>query len=227
MVIEGIKAILTDIEGTTSSISFVHDVLFPYAAEHLPSYVRENENDLGEIFDQVREIENDSSLTTEDIITVMLGWIRDDKKITPLKALQGMIWKDGYETGAFKGHIYDDAAETMRGWHEAGYPIYIYSSGSVPAQKLIYGYSEAGDITQILSGYFDTTTGPKLEAASYTKISHEIGLPPAQILFLSDNAGEIEAANKAGMQTILVDREAKNPNAAHDFNAIQIMEKAA
>lgn len=227
MVIEGIKAILTDIEGTTSSISFVHDVLFPYAAEHLPAYVRENENDLGDIFDHVRELENNQNLTTEDIINVMLGWIRDDKKITPLKSLQGMIWKDGYETGAFKGHIYDDAAETMRGWHKTGYPIYIYSSGSVPAQKLIYGYSEAGDITKILSGYFDTTTGPKLEATSYTKIAKEIGLPPAQILFLSDNEGEIEAANKAGMQTVLVDREGKNPTAAHDFNAIQIREKAA
>jgi len=222
-----IRVILTDIEGTTSSISFVHEVLFPYAAEKLPEFVQQNENDLGDIFNQIREIENDQSLDVQGIIDVMLGWIKDDKKITPLKTLQGMIWKDGYESGAFKGHIYDDAADVMHDWYEDGYKIYIYSSGSIAAQKLIYGYSECGDITQILSGYFDTTTGPKLEAESYTKIAKEIGLPPAQILFLSDNEGEITAANKAGMQTALVDREGKNTNAVHDFNSIHILEKAA
>ena len=225
MVIEGIKAILTDIEGTTSSISFVHDVLFPYAAEHLPAYVRENENDLGDIFDHVRELENNQNLTTEDIINVMLGWIRDDKKITPLKSLQGMIWKDGYETGAFKGHIYDDAAETMRGWHKTGYPIYIYSSGSVQAQKLIMGHSSDGDLTSLISHYFDTKVGHKREQVSYQKIAQAVKLAAKDIHFFSDVPEELEAAQAAGMQVTQLLRPGTKPSsftAVRDFSEIKI-----
>ncbi len=227
MNIEGVKAILTDIEGTTSSISFVHDILFPYAAENIPAYVQKNEDDISEILDQVREIENNQSLTAREITEIFLHWISEDKKITPLKALQGLVWQDGYESGAFKGHIYDDAAQALQSWHQRGLALYIYSSGSIAAQKLIYGYSEAGDITPLLSGYFDTTSGPKLEAESYTKIAREIGLPTAQILFLSDHAGEITAADKSGYQTILVAREEKKTNAVQSFSEINIREKAA
>ncbi|MCD8520355.1 MAG: acireductone synthase [Alphaproteobacteria bacterium] len=222
-----IKAIVTDIEGTTSSISFVHDVLFPYAAERLTDYVRDHESEISGILDQVREMENDDSLSTEGVIKVMLDWIKQDKKATPLKALQGLIWEAGYKDGAFKGHIYDDAAEALQRWHGAGIKLYVYSSGSVPAQKLIYGYSRRGDLTPLFSGYFDTTTGPKLEAGSYRKIAESIGFPSANILFLSDNPGEITAAQEAGMQTVLVDRDGKAPGSVLDFTAINFMEKAA
>lgn len=225
--LSGIKAILTDIEGTTSSINFVHDVLFPYARDHLPDYVRKNAGNLTDIINDVRAIENDAALDVEGVITVLLGWIAEDKKITPLKALQGMIWKDGYESGAFTGHIYDDAADMLALWHAQGLGLYIYSSGSIAAQKLIYGYSNRGDITPLLSGYFDTTTGPKLESASYTKIAAAIGFTPETILFLSDNKGEIDAALEAGMDAILIDRDAKNPAAIYSFSDIRLEEKAA
>jgi len=230
--ISGIKAILTDIEGTTSSISFVHDVLFPYARAHLRDYVRENELAVGGILNEVRALENNPNLSTEDIIGIFISWIDTDRKITPLKSLQGMIWKAGYETGAFKGHIYDDAADALQNWFDKGLKIYIYSSGSVTAQKLIYGYSERGDITPLLSGYFDTTTGPKLEANSYSKIVNSMGFPPVQILFLSDHTGEIDAAHAAGYQAILIDREAQQPkdtryNVVTDFSSIRLREKVA
>lgn len=225
--LSGIKAVLTDIEGTTSSISFVHDVLFPYARDHIPDYVRKNAVALEDIISDIRTLEGNETLDLEGVIAVLLRWIAEDKKITPLKTLQGMIWKEGYESGAFTGHIYDDAADMLQRWHDEGLALYIYSSGSIAAQKLIYGYSNRGDITPLLSGYFDTTTGPKLEPESYTKIAHAIGFPPDNILFLSDNAGEIAAADKAGMHSILIDREGKNPAALHDFFAITIQEKAA
>lgn len=222
-----IKAIVTDIEGTTSSISFVHDVLFPYAAERLAEYVRDHEPELSGILGQVRDMEGDPGLSTEALIQVMLGWIREDKKATPLKALQGLIWEAGYKDGAFRGHIYDDAAEALRVWHGKGIRLYVYSSGSVPAQKLLFGHSERGDLTPLFSGYFDTTTGPKLEALSYRKIAGNIGFAASDILFLSDHPGEIDAAREAGLQAILVDREGGKPASVPDFNAIQLMEKAA
>lgn len=222
-----IKAIVTDIEGTTSSISFVHDVLFPYAAAHLPDYVRDNEAALSGLLDQVRDLEENHDLSTEGVIKVLLGWIKEDRKATPLKALQGLIWEAGYKQGAFKGHIYDDAADALWAWYGKGIRLYVYSSGSVPAQKLLFGHSERGDLTPLFSGYFDTNTGPKLERDSYIKIVESIGFAASDILFLSDHTGEIEAAQQAGLQVILVDREGKNPAAAADFTAIHSMEKAA
>lgn len=230
--ISGIRAIVTDIEGTTSSLSFVKDVLFPYARDHLPAYVRAHESGITGILDQVREIENNASLSGEEIIQVFLRWIEEDRKITPLKTLQGMIWESGFKSGAFKGHIYDDAADALQNWFAQGLKLYIYSSGSIAAQKLLYGYSGRGDLTPLLSGYFDTTTGPKLEADSYKKIAAAIGLPAGQILFLSDHAGEIDAAKIAGYQTVLLDRDhAMTPGASYDiamdFTQIQIREKSA
>lgn len=225
MSIIGIKAIVTDIEGTTSSIRFVHDVLFPYAKAHIPEYVRTH--DVADILGEVRAMENKPDLSTEGLIETLLRWIAEDRKITPLKTLQGMVWEEGYKAGAFKGHIYDDAAEALSQWFSQGLKIYVYSSGSVAAQKLLYGYSEKGDLTPLFSGYFDTTTGPKLEASSYTKIATSIGFKPSDILFLSDHAGEIEAAQKAGYQVVLVDRDAIKSDAAHSFSDIHIREKAA
>jgi len=201
------RAIVMDIEGTISSLTFVKDVLFPYARQHIAAYVRDNAATLEPLFADIRQIEGKPELDIEGIITTLIGWIDADRKITPLKELQGRIWKTGFEQQAFKGHIYADAAERLRAWHAAGIPLYIYSSGSVAAQKLLFGFSEYGDFTTILSGYFDTTTGPKLEAASYTLIAQKLALPPADILFLSDHAGEVTAARAAGYQVALLDRE--------------------
>lgn len=161
--ITDIKAIVTDIEGTTSSISFVHDVLFPYARQRLADYIHTHEAETAAILNDVRALENAASLSTDEVIAVLTGWIDEDRKATPLKALQGLIWEEGFKSGAFKGHIYDDAADMLQHWHDQGLKLYIYSSGSIAAQKLLYGYSERGDLTPLLSGYFDTTTGPKRE----------------------------------------------------------------
>jgi enolase-phosphatase E1 len=136
----------------------------------------------------------------------MTRWIDEDRKITPLKTLQGLIWDAGFRDGAFKGHVYPDAVAGLRRWHAAGLKIYVFSSGSVAAQKLIFGFSEAGDLTPLFSGYFDTTTGPKREAIAYTRIAETIGLPPDAVLFLSDVSAETDAAKAAGMQALLIDR---------------------
>lgn len=222
-----VKAILTDIEGTTSSISFVKDILFPYARERIPDYIRENEHRISGILDDVRAIEKSEHFNREDIIEVLLRWMDSDLKITPLKTLQGMIWQVGYETGALKGHVYEDAMRALSRWHGQGLRLYVYSSGSVAAQKLLFSYTNHGNLTPLFSGYFDTTAGSKLASDSYRAIAEETGFPPAQILFLSDNPGEITAAAAAGLQTVLVDREGVHSNSVKNFDDISLLEMAA
>ena len=197
------RAILTDIEGTTSAITFVHDVLFPYASQALPDFVRahSDDTDIAALLDDAREEAGEANADVERVIEILLGWIAEDRKATPLKSLQGHIWRDGYASGAFTGHMYDDAVDGLRRWHEAGMDLYVYSSGSVGAQKLIFGFSDAGDLTSLFSGYFDTHVGYKKEASSYRQIAESIGLPAAGILFLSDVAEELDAAREAGMRT--------------------------
>ncbi|MBS4077992.1 MULTISPECIES: acireductone synthase [Pseudomonas] len=204
-----IKAIVTDIEGTTSAVSFVFDVLFPYAAKHLPDFVRQNAEraDVAEQLDAVRRDSNAPQADVERVVEILLSWIEEDRKATPLKALQGMVWAQGYHAGQLKGHVYPDAVEALQRWHAAGYQLFVYSSGSIQAQKLIFGCSEAGDLTPLFSGYFDTTSGPKREAQSYTNIQQAIGVAPEEILFLSDIVEELDAAQAAGLQTCGLARE--------------------
>ena len=198
-----IKAILTDIEGTTSSVNFVYDVLFPYAARHLPAFVLANAQQpaVAELLQAVRADSHEPGADLPRVIEILLEWIAADRKATPLKALQGMIWAEGYQSGQLRGHVYPDAVEALKRWHAQGYGLYVYSSGSIQAQRLIFGCSEAGDLSPLFSGYFDTTSGPKREAASYGRIAQAIGLPAEQILFLSDIVEELDAAQQAGMQT--------------------------
>ena len=204
-----VKAILTDIEGTTSAVSFVFDVLFPYAVEHLPAFVLEHahEPQVAQLLDAVREDSAEPEADTIRVIEILLQWIADDRKATPLKALQGMIWQQGYANGQLKGHVYPDAVEALKRWKQQGYALYVYSSGSIQAQKLIFGCSEAGDLSPLFSGYFDTTSGPKREVDSYQRIAEAIGLPAEAIVFLSDVVEELDAAQQAGMQTIGLVRE--------------------
>lgn len=198
-----IKAIVTDIEGTTSAVSFVFDVLFPYAAKHLPDFVRQNAEraDVAEQLDAVRRDSNAPQADVERVVEILLSWIEEDRKATPLKALQGMVWAQGYHAGQLKGHVYPDAVDALQRWHAAGYQLFVYSSGSIQAQKLIFGCSEAGDLTPLFSGYFDTTSGPKREAQSYTNIQQAIGVEAGELLFLSDIVEELDAAQSAGLQT--------------------------
>lgn len=209
-----IRVILTDIEGTTSSISFVHEVLFPYSAKHMAEFVREGEVDNPDVREQLDAVAERSGVAREDIdglIEVLDTWIREDRKETPLKALQGMLWEQGYQHGAFHGHVYGDAAEYLQRWHDRGLRLFVYSSGSVKAQKLIFGFSEAGDLTPFFSGYFDTRIGGKKEAQSYRNILDELGVAPETVLFLSDVEAELEAAEAAGMRTVWLVREGELP----------------
>jgi enolase-phosphatase E1 len=204
-----IKAILTDIEGTTSAVSFVFDVLFPYAAKHLPAFVRQQAEraDVAEQLAAVRRDSNEPNADVERVIEILLSWIAEDRKATPLKALQGMVWEQGYLAGQLKGHVYPDAVEALKRWHHDGFQLFVYSSGSIQAQRLIFGCSEAGDLTPLFSGYFDTTSGPKREAQSYVNITQAIEVEAAQILFLSDIVEELDAARAAGMATCGLARE--------------------
>jgi enolase-phosphatase E1 len=208
-----IKAIVTDIEGTTSSLSFVKDVLFPYARAELPDFVREHRDEL-----HIKQLLVDTckeagiEFDTEGAIALLIQWIDQDKKITPLKALQGLIWEAGYKQGDFKGHLYQDAVDNLKAWKDKGIFLYVYSSGSVLAQKLLFGHTDAGDLTPLFSGFFDTNIGGKKEADSYRKIADEIGCPPQDILFFSDIKEELDAAKAVGYQTIWLTRDHK-PNA--------------
>jgi len=223
-----IRAVLTDIEGTTSSIDFVKDVLFPYARQHLPAFV-ETHADEPEVQHWLHEAAKEAGLveaSRTEIIDLLIRWIDEDRKATPLKALQGMIWREGYEAQAYVSHMYPEVADRLKAWHAQGLALYVYSSGSVPAQKLMFGFSESGDLTPLFSGYFDTQTGHKREVESYRRIAEAIGLAPAQVLFLSDIREELDAARAAGMQTTHLIRpplpmlDAGHPAVA-DFNAIQ------
>jgi enolase-phosphatase E1 len=211
------RAIVTDIEGTTTSVSFVFEVLFPYARSHMGEFVGSHAGDpavraqLAAVAQQLGR-----ELSDAEGVAELVRWIDEDRKVTPLKALQGMIWEAGFRAGHFTGHIYEDAARRLREWHARGLRLYVYSSGSVQAQQLLFGHSDAGDLTPLFSGYFDTRTGGKREAASYYSIANAIGLPPAEVLFLSDIGEELDAAREAGMQTTWLVRGASpDPSARH------------
>jgi enolase-phosphatase E1 len=202
----GLKAVLTDIEGTIGDISFVRNVLFPYARERLRRFMRERggEAEVARLADEVRR---EAGLSAgADVVPTLESWIDADKKATPLKALQGMIWREGYESGVLKAHLYDDVVPAFRKWRAAGLSLWSYSSGSVEAQELYYRYSIAGDILPMFSGCFDTRIGAKGEAASYAKIAERIGVAPETIIFFSDARAEIAAATQAGLRAVRIDR---------------------
>ncbi len=212
-----IRAIVTDIEGTTSSLSFVKEVLFPYAREHLSEFVRVHgdEPKVAALLEEVRTVAG-KELEWEALIGQLCAWIDEDRKIAPLKALQGSIWEDGYRRGDFSGHVYADAVSCLRDWQARGIALYVFSSGSVHAQRLLFAHTPYGDLTPLFSGYFDITIGSKREPAAYSAITQAIGLPPREILFLSDMVEELDAARAAGMQTVWLVREGElNPAAAH------------
>lgn len=216
-----IRAIVTDIEGTTSDIQFVHTVLFPFARQHLAEFVRENqfEANVAAALNAVREEPGAAQATLEELIATLIGYIDADRKSPGLKALQGMIWRAGYVEGQFTGHLYPDVLPAFERWQQQGIGLYVYSSGSVAAQKLLFGYSDEGDLTSLFSGYFDTGVGAKRETQSYRNIAEKIGLAPGAILFLSDIHQELDAAAEAGWHTVqLIRGEADNASRHHQVN---------
>ncbi|MGY0504167.1 acireductone synthase [Luteimonas sp. e5] len=204
--------ILTDIEGTTSSISFVKDVLFPHARAALPDFVRQH-GARPEVRQWLDMVAGEHGAMCDDgmIVEILQGWIDADRKHTALKALQGMIWEDGYVNGDYRAHVYPDVPPRLRQWHEAGHRLAVYSSGSVPAQKLLFGHTEAGDLLPLFDDFFDTEVGHKREAASYRRIAQQLNRAPGDILFLSDVVEELDAAAEAGLRTVLLDRREDYP----------------
>jgi enolase-phosphatase E1 len=205
--VRNVGAVLTDIEGTTTSLAFVKEELFPYARQHLSEYVSSHAAQIADIATEVSAAAGVEGLTTRETIDILLRWMDEDRKVTPLKKLQGMIWRSGYESGRLRAHVYQDAVQALRRWHAAGMKLYVYSSGSVEAQRLLFSHTVHGDLTPLFSGYFDTTTGPKLETRSYEQIADSVSLPVREFLFVSDHPGETEAAAAAGMHTVLMARE--------------------
>lgn len=222
-----VKVILTDIEGTTSSIDFVHQTLFPYAQQRIREYVKQHGTQAA-VREQVEAVRQEvgRALSLDEAGAVLEQWITEDRKATPLKVLQGFIWEEGYKSGALTGHVYEDAEEYLERWHAAGNKLYVYSSGSEAAQKLIFGNTEYGDLTPLFSGYFDTRIGAKREAEAYRRIVERIGVKAEEILFLSDIGEELDAARAAGLQTCQLIRDAKAKPFAHhpqakDFSEVR------
>ena len=219
--------ILTDIEGTTSSISFVKDVLFPYARAKLPGFVHEHghEPEVRRWLDAVA-VENGGLCQDAMIVETLQGWIDEDRKHTALKALQGMVWDAGYRDGDFTAPLYPDVAPTLRAWKRSGHRLAVYSSGSVPAQKLLFSHTDAGDLASLFDGFFDTEMGGKREAASYRAIAAALGALPGDVMFLSDVVAELDAAREADMRTVLLDRREDYPQprlgeAAHGHERVE------
>lgn len=198
------RTIITDVEGTTSSLSFVKEVLFPFAASALPAFVREHAErpDVRRCLEEAAATAGLSARDQEAVIGQLLAWIEEDRKVTPLKALQGLIWESGYREGAYRAHLYEDAAECLRRWHGEGRKLFVYSSGSVQAQELFFRHSVYGDLSNLFSGHFDTRIGAKGDADSYRRICQQAGLEPGESLFLSDVEGELDAAREAGLVTV-------------------------
>jgi len=208
-----IKALLLDIEGTLAPLSFVKEVLFPYSLERLEDFLKKHSGDphVREILRETEKLAG-KSLSLDEAIGLFKSWIEEDKKITPLKELQGLIWEEGFNSGKLIAPLYEDAYERLKEWKEKGIPMYVYSSGSVKAQKLFFSHTNYGDITDFFSEFFDTRIGSKKEKSSYEKIARKIGLPPSEILFISDNPEELRAASEVGFRVLQSVREGVTPS---------------
>lgn len=214
-----IKAFLLDIEGTTSDIKFVQNVLFPYARDTCENFLNQHFDDveIQKIIDDLVElsqqrdqrpiVRSDNKNEFVQSIVANVHWqISEDRKSKELKNLQGKVWKVAFESGEIKGHVYEDVPRKLKEWTEQGFKVFIYSSGSCEAQKLLFGHSEYGNLLEFLSGHFDTNIGHKQEDQSYRNIADALKLQPSQILFLSDIPNEVIAAENAGMRTAILDR---------------------
>ena len=205
-----------DIEGTTTSVSFVYDVLFPYFLTNVDKLLFNDSVEVVAAFVEVKElVKNESGLellSRQDCINQLVLWCKEDRKVTPLKFLQGVIWVEGYLAGTLVSHVYDDVPHSLKEWYDNKIELAIFSSGSVEAQKLIFKFANQGDLSNYLSAYFDTVTGPKRETNTYKIIADQLQFPASSILFLSDIREELMAAEEAGMQTIQLVRPGTTSN---------------
>jgi len=233
MIDDGVRGILLDIEGTTTPIAFVHDVLFSYARDHAHQFLIANlrsdevRKDMSTLYEEhALDVVNDNNppaLTEEiDSLTAYIDWLIEyDRKSTGLKSLQGKIWRQGYDEGTLKSQVFADVVPALERWHEAGLNISIFSSGSVLAQQLLFAHTEAGDLTRFINNYFDTNTGKKSDAESYRKIAAALNLQPREIVFISDVVSELDAAKEAVMRTLLSIRPGNALQPATNHKAIK------
>jgi enolase-phosphatase E1 len=221
------RGILLDIEGTTSSVSFVYDVMFPFVRRDLTIFLKDHwrQSEVQAACEQIARDAGHGSLLAmcseasarDDwqaqhlVERGVLSLMDRDVKATGLKQLQGLIWQAGFESGELQAHVYDDVPAALAAWNGVGKDVRIYSSGSVQAQKLFFGHTVVGNLLGQFRGHYDTTTGPKKEAESYRKIAADMQLPPADVLFASDVVAELDAARAAGMQTVLLIRPGNAP----------------
>jgi enolase-phosphatase E1 len=215
-----IQYVLMDIEGTLISVAFVREILFPFAKDRLTSFLHEYRHNAdvlrwSAVCQDAVEHETGIRPAHEELPVILIGWIDQDRKQAGLKALQGMIWEDGYRRRAFVPELYSDVLPTLRRWQARGIRLGIYSSGSKQAQQLLFTYTNVGNVTSLLEHFFDTSVGEKKTASSYHTISEQIGLPPHRILFLSDAEGELDAAASAGFMTAHIVRPGTDPSARH------------
>ena len=225
--VTNVSCVIVDIEGTTSATSFVYDRLFPYSRARLADYL--DDPRAAGVTGLVAAELGVTDPAREDVVTALHGWIDADAKVTALKTLQGIIWDDGFACGDLVAHLFPDVAPALVEWHRAGLALYVYSSGSVVAQRAWFGHTDAGDLNSLFSGNFDTANaGPKREASSYARITDAIGQPGERLLFLSDVAAELDAAVTCGWQVAEISRpgephpaSGRHPNAS-TFAAITI-----
>ena len=223
-----ITTFLLDIEGTTTPIDFVYQVLFPYARAHVRVYLANHSRELGseiatlleENAEDVRRSLNPPLIEQASIDTLVgyIHWLMDrDSKTTALKSIQGKIWDEGYRRGELHSQVFEDVPRAFARWRQQGKAICIYSSGSVLAQKLLFANTEAGDLTPHIGAFFDTTVGGKREIESYRRIASELNLAPREVAFISDVTAELDAAAAAGFETLLCVRPGnhRQPAAAH------------
>ncbi len=216
------RGIVLDVEGTTSSIAFVYDVLFPFARQRLAEFLVGHWADPA-VADLAASIIHEAGAPAENSAppqgpfspsqgaSAALELMNRDAKFGPLKDLQGRIWRSGFESGELVAHVFEDVPAALEAWSGSGLDVRIYSSGSIEAQKLFFAHTFRGDLTPFLRGHYDTTTGPKREAASYRQIAADMDLQPRQVLFVSDIGEELDAARQAGMMTALADRPGNRP----------------
>ncbi len=222
-----IRAVVLDVEGTTSSARHVYEHLFPYSYRLLPSWVAARGDDprVVEALREAATIAGRPDAPRHEVIAVLRDWIEQDLKITPLKTIQGLMWQDGLAAGALTSHVYDDVPPALQEWTRRGLTVHIFSSGSVAAQRAWFRYSTHGDLSRYLTGFFDTANaGGKRSPDSYRAITRVIGVPPAATVFLSDVTAELDAARSAGWHTVAVRRD-DAPSLAGDHLTITTFEE--
>lgn len=223
-----IRHVVTDIEGTTTSIAFVKVTLFTHARRELPAFIAAHAHEPAARaeLDATRALLGDEAASDGAVVEALLRWIDEDRKATPLKALQGLLWEEGFSKGAYRTHVYQDVPPALRRWKERGLCLSVFSSGSIHAQRMLFAHTEAGDLTPLFTRYFDTTTGPKALATSYAAIARALGAEPREVVFLSDVTAELDAARRAGLHRVGLAREGARIDGdhpvAHGFDDILI-----